>query len=462
MSCVVAKKVESRIAIGRLERFVGDRPAPAAGRAAALRGRLEDFGKVAIVGYRAGGALLRGQPREVRRRRDGGLRGAARSRRRAALRHPELPRLPRDIINREVHHAPRTCAWSRPWKIEPTRASARPSPGPAAPWATSATTRCSWASAPAPDVLGHRRRVRRTGLQRQRVPHARQPHGRRTVPLPRHAHRRVPARRVVSRRRNTAMDCLRDVQRVSAAARSAALPAHRGGGAGPHRGNPARQGGGHRVLFFLHAPVRWPTDSSGNVTGMRVQKIPWVSPTAPAGGAPGAARRFLELDCDTGHLRAGDEGQPNRHEVHPRPRPEQVGLHQRRRSHAATTTGASSGRRHRHRRRDRHPRDGAERAARAIASTWTAVAIAYHKEDAAAFQPRAALAAGTAKAATCPPARRRRTCAQVPQAARGRRGVHLLRRLKHRVLAVRRLRQGVRGLAPARTGCAQRAAASSP
>ena len=80
------------VAIGRLERFVGDNAhAPKAAPPQFER----KLGKVAIVGSGPGGPRGGRRPREVRLRRHG-LRGAARRRRRAAVRHPVVPPAARD------------------------------------------------------------------------------------------------------------------------------------------------------------------------------------------------------------------------------------------------------------------------------------------------------------------------------------------------------------------------------
>ena len=88
--CIINKKVES-VAIGRLERFVGDNAKAAPGRAAGLREEARQGGR---GGLRPGRPGRRRRPGPLRRRRDD-LRGPPRGGRRAPLRHPLLPPAPR-------------------------------------------------------------------------------------------------------------------------------------------------------------------------------------------------------------------------------------------------------------------------------------------------------------------------------------------------------------------------------
>jgi glutamate synthase (NADPH) small chain len=85
------------VAIGRLERFIGDNAPPAKYVPPNDRQEAGQGGdrRLRPVGARGGGGS------RALRRRAHGLRGAARRRRRAAVRHPVVP-LPREIIAREV------------------------------------------------------------------------------------------------------------------------------------------------------------------------------------------------------------------------------------------------------------------------------------------------------------------------------------------------------------------------
>ena len=180
-----------------------------------------------------------------------------------------------------------------------------------------------------PHLPRHPGRVRRPGLLGQRVPHPREPHGRRPVPLPRHpgerraergGHRRrqhrhgLPARLEAHRRRHGPLR----------------LPPHRGRGPGPHRGDPPRQGGGHRVLL----PPRAGRDLHRR-RGQRARHEGRGDAARRSGreGAPQARshRPLQGPPVRHGHLRARHQGQPHHHPVHPGARPQQVGQHRGRR-----------------------------------------------------------------------------------------------------------------------------------
>jgi glutamate synthase (NADPH/NADH) small chain len=269
--CVIARKMEP-VAIGRLERYVGDHGTLAPEAVAAPTGK-----RVAVVGSgpaglacaadlaRAGVEVTIIEALHV----TGGV-----------LRYgiPSF-RLPREIIDREVAGSPRSACRSRP-----TRWSAARSP----------VTTCSRLAASTRSSSPSARARRRSsgipartpaGGQRQRVPHPRQPDGRRPFP-----HIDTPVGIgtdvVVVGAGNTAMDCLRVARRLGADVRCV----YRRSGPRPRRdAEELRHAEEEGVEFlFLHNPVEVLTDEAGHVRGLRVERMELGEPD-DAGGAPGAA-----------------------------------------------------------------------------------------------------------------------------------------------------------------------------
>ena len=181
--CVFNRRMEA-VAIGRLERFVGDYAADADGRAG-VRGP---------AGARRYRRLRARRPRRRRRsgaarRRGHRVRGPARRRRRPSLRHPVVPAAAR-------HHRARGGALEDMGvRFEVNKVVGRTF--------TLAQlldgmgfTRCSCAPAPArPRSSAFRARSPGRFTQPNELPHPRQPHGRRPLPVSRHAHRHRQSRR---------------------------------------------------------------------------------------------------------------------------------------------------------------------------------------------------------------------------------------------------------------------------
>ena len=257
--CVLIKAKMEPVGIGRLERFVGDNAKPRPVEPPAFERKL---GKVAIVGSGPGRPRRRGRP--------------------AASTAP-------------TSRCSRRCTWSAACCATASRRSACR--------ATSSSARCSscatlgvkfetnkvigktFTDRPADRRDGLRRgvrrgrrrrarvprhpgRVRRAGLLGQRVPHPRQPDGRRPLPVPRHAGQRRPARRRDRRRQHR--DGLPARRQAAGRADSALrLPPLRGRGAGAHRGAAPRQGGGHRVQLPARPGRRSCWTSEGDVRGLQ-------------------------------------------------------------------------------------------------------------------------------------------------------------------------------------------------
>ena len=156
-----------------------DRPASAPGGADRQgRGR----------GLRPRRPRVRGRP-GARRRRGHDLRGAARHRGSPALRDPVLPAAAQ-------HHRPRGEAargHGRPLRDE--QGHRQDVHDPAAPQRARLRRRLRGDRRGRPVFSRHPGRVRRAGLQRERVPHPREPHGRRQVPLRGHARHARPQHR---------------------------------------------------------------------------------------------------------------------------------------------------------------------------------------------------------------------------------------------------------------------------
>ncbi len=228
--------------------------------------------------------------------------------------------------------------------------------------------------------------------------------------------------------------------------RALRLPPHGGRGPGPHRGAAPRQGGGHRVLL--------PPRAGGDPRRRRRQRARHEgrgdgARRAGRQGAPQAGRhRPLQGPrVRHGHLRARHQGQPDRDEVDARPGPQQVGLHRRRRRDPGDQRARRlRGRRHRDRRSHRDPRHG-RRAPRGQGdrhlprtakkrwpitredvSAWKPIAPL---DDSAPALPNVTMAAMAAMASVPGEGK---TCAKCHEADRGRRRLRCLLRRRRGLL----------------------------
>ncbi len=256
------------------------------------------------------------------RRRGHRVRGAARGRRRAALRHPGVPAAPR-------HHRARGAAAPRHGRGVRDQQGDRPHLHGARPAGRDGVRcglhRCRRRCACLPR---HPRRVRRPSLFRQRVPDPRQPDGRRPVPLSGHAggDRRQRRRH---RRRQHRHGLPADGEAAGRRDGALRLSPLGGGGAGARRGTAPRPRGGDRLLLPAcargdprHRQRRRPgaarrTDGTGRAGRAR---------PAPAGGH----RRDRGPGVRHGDLRARHQGQSDRRPVDPGHGAERLGLHRRR------------------------------------------------------------------------------------------------------------------------------------
>jgi glutamate synthase (NADPH) small chain len=97
---------------------------------------------------------------------------------------------------------------------------------------------------------------------------------------------------------NTAMDCLRVAKRLGAPVVRCVY--RRSEAEAPARIEEIRHAKEEGVdFFFLHNPVEIHTDDTGNVAGMRVQKMTLGEPDEKGRRKPVPLDEFVELDCDT-------------------------------------------------------------------------------------------------------------------------------------------------------------------
>ena len=344
--CVVGRKLES-VAIGRLERFVGDNARPQKVEPPRFERRL---GTVAIVGsgpsglavaadlarygcdvtvYEAlhvvGGVLQYGIPSF---------------------------RLPREIISREVDQLQ-----GPGHQVRDQQGHRQDLLGAAADGRDGLRRGVRRRRRGCAGLPRHPRRVRRAGLFGQRVPDPREPDGRRPVPVPGHAdHARQERRRDRRRQHGDGLPAGR--QAAGHADRALRLPPLGGRSAGAHRGTAPCEGRRHRVLLPAragrdpHRRRRQRARHQGAEDGARRARRQGPPQADPAGRVPRARLRHRDL-------RARHQGQPDRHQVDAGARAQQVGLHRRRCGHAGHQRARRvRGRRHRHRRRHRDPGDG--------------------------------------------------------------------------------------------------------
>ena len=297
--CIIAKKVDS-VAIGRLERFVGDNARPAKATPPAFEPS-QRLGKVAIVG--SGPAGLSCAADLVRYGADvtvyealhvvGGV-----------LRYgiPSF-RLPRDIIDREVQrlrdmgvHIETNKVIGKTFTVHELLER----------MGYDAVFVGVGAGAPAflgipgeqgAQVYSANEFLTRINLMGgDRFPFQ-------DTPI------NMGKRVVVIGAGNTAMDCLRVSKRLGAP--SVRCVYRRTEAEAPARIEELRHAKEEGIeFFFLHAPVEIRTDGDGNVRGMKVQKMTLGEPDDRGRRKPVPLDEFLELECDTVIYALGTKSNP--------------------------------------------------------------------------------------------------------------------------------------------------------
>ena len=297
--CIIAKKVEP-VAIGRLERFVGDnaRPAPVQ----APRFRPEDkLGRVAICG--SGPAGLAAAADLVRYGCDvtvfealhvaGGV-----------LRYgiPSF-RLPRDIIDREVKRLTDLGV-----RIETNKVIGKTFTVPQLLGEMGFDAAFVGVGAGSPAFLGipgesagqvysANEFLTRVNLM-----------GGDQFPL-RDTPVTVGKSVVVVGAGNTAMDCLRVAKRLGVPAVRCVY--RRSEAEAPARVEELRHAKEEGIeFFFLHAPAEIRVDAEGNVAGMKVEEMQLGEPDEKGRRKPIPTGRFKELDCDTVIYALGTKANP--------------------------------------------------------------------------------------------------------------------------------------------------------
>ncbi|MCG8511698.1 MAG: NADPH-dependent glutamate synthase, partial [Rhodospirillales bacterium] len=108
---------------------------------------------------------------------------------------------------------------------------------------------------------------------------------------------------------NTAMDCLRVSKRLGAP--TVRCVYRRSEAEAPARIEELRHAKEEGIdFFFLHTPVEIHTDEAGNVKGMRVQKMELGEPDDQGRRRPVPLDEFVELDCDTVIYALGTNANP--------------------------------------------------------------------------------------------------------------------------------------------------------
>ena len=129
---------------------------------------------------------------------------------------------------------------------------------------------------------------------------------------------------------NTAMDCLRVAKRLGIP--TVRCVYRRSEAEAPARIEELRHAKEEGIeFFFLHGPVEILTSEDGNVRGMKVQKMVLGEPDEKGRRQPMPAGRVRRARVRHRDLRAGHQGQPDRHQVDAGAGAQQVGLHRRRR-----------------------------------------------------------------------------------------------------------------------------------
>ena len=108
---------------------------------------------------------------------------------------------------------------------------------------------------------------------------------------------------------NTAMDCLRVAKRLGIP--TVRCVYRRSQAEAPARIEELRHAKEEGIeFFFLHGPVEILTDAEGNVRGMTVQKMVLGEPDARGRRQPVPQNEFLDLDCDTVIYALGTQANP--------------------------------------------------------------------------------------------------------------------------------------------------------
>jgi len=108
---------------------------------------------------------------------------------------------------------------------------------------------------------------------------------------------------------NTAMDCLRVAKRLGAP--TVRCVYRRSEAEAPARVEEVRHAKEEGIeFFFLHTPVEIHTDDSGNVSGMKVQKMMLGEPDERGRRKPVPLDEFVELECDTVIYALGTKANP--------------------------------------------------------------------------------------------------------------------------------------------------------
>jgi homotetrameric NADPH-dependent glutamate synthase len=295
--CILAKKMEP-VAIGRLERFVGDHARPARTVPPAFAGAL---GNVAIVG--SGPAGLAAAADLVRYGAEvtvyealhvvGGV-----------LRYgiPSF-RLPREIIDREVQRLEDLGVHFETNKVIGktfTVPQLMNGKGYDAVFVGAGAGAPSFLGIPgefAGQVYSANEFLTRVNLMGgDRFPYRDTPIG-------------IGDSVVVIGAGNTAMDCLRVAKRLGAA--SVRCVYRRSEAEAPARIEELRHAKEEGIEFlFLHAPVAIHTDAEDNVCGMRVEKMALGEPDARGRRKPVPLGEMVELDCDTVIYALGTNANP--------------------------------------------------------------------------------------------------------------------------------------------------------
>ncbi|WP_337995934.1 NADPH-dependent glutamate synthase [Oleispirillum naphthae] len=108
---------------------------------------------------------------------------------------------------------------------------------------------------------------------------------------------------------NTAMDCLRVAKRLGAP--KVRCVYRRSEAEAPARKEELRHAKEEGIEFyFLHSPTEIKTDADGNVVGMRVQRMELGEPDERGRRSPIPVNDFVELDCDTVIYALGTNANP--------------------------------------------------------------------------------------------------------------------------------------------------------
>jgi len=295
--CIVGRKLES-VAIGRLERFVGDNARRRATQPPRFERRL---GKVAVVGSGPSGLAVAADL--VRQGCDVTVYEALHVV--GGVLQYGIPsfRLPRDIISREVEHLEALGV-----KFETNKVIGKTFSVPQLMQEMGYDAVFVGAGAGAPSFLGipgefagqvysaNEFLTRVNLMGGDKFPYLDTP-----VTLGKSV--------VVIGAGNTAMDCLRVAKRLGAP--TVRCVYRRTEAEAPARIEELRHAKEEGIeFFFLHSPVEILVDADGNVHGMRVQKMTLGEPDEKGRRKPVPLDEFVELECDTVIYALGTKANP--------------------------------------------------------------------------------------------------------------------------------------------------------